>query len=51
MNDWMMITVCGNFYIITPSQGCRPEDHGALNDHVKEIQDMAGNVIWKRNTH
>ena len=46
---WIMITANG-FYPITPSEKCRPEDHGKLNDHVIRIEDMHGNVLWERAT-
>jgi hypothetical protein len=36
------------WYPIQPSEKCKPEDHGALNDHVLSIEDANGNVIWTR---
>ena len=44
---WIMKTADG-FYPIQPSPHCKPEDHGSLNDHVVSIEDIAGNVLWKR---
>ncbi len=44
---WLMFTAEG-FYPIQPSNRCKPEDHGALNDHVTRIEDIFGNVIWRR---
>lgn len=45
---WLMITRDGHFYPIQPSEECKPEDHGELNDHVVRIEDMDGNVLWRR---
>ncbi|WP_205649548.1 hypothetical protein [Agrobacterium sp. CNPSo 2736] len=45
---WIMKTVAGEFYPIQPSDKCKPEDHGRLNDHVVSIEDLEGNVLWKR---
>lgn len=47
MGVWIMFTADG-FYPIQPSKRCRPEDHGALNPHILRIEDIEGNVIWKR---
>jgi hypothetical protein len=44
---WIMFTKDG-FYPIEPSQNCKPEDHGNLNPHVIRIEDLSGNVLWKR---
>lgn len=44
---WIMRTGDG-FYPILPSAKCKPEDHGALNDHVVSIEDAEGNVLWTR---
>lgn len=44
---WIMRTKDG-WYPIQPSAKCKPEDHGRLNDHVLSIEDMDGNVLWKR---
>ena len=44
---WLMFTKDG-FYPIQPSTMCKPEDHGALNDHVIRIEDANGNVLWRR---
>lgn len=46
---WIMRTVNGGFYPIQPSDKCKPEDHGKLNDHVVSIEDVEGHVLWKRN--
>ena len=48
MNEWIMHTKDGFFYPITPSDKCKPEDHGAINDHVAFITDLIGNVLWER---
>lgn len=45
---WIMRTADGGFYPIQPSDKCKPEDHGMLNDHVVAIEDLEGNVLWKR---
>lgn len=45
---WIMRTRDGHFYPIQPSDRCRPEDHGRLNDHVTSIEDVDGNTIWRR---
>ena len=47
---WIMRTADG-FYPIVPSEKCRPEDHGRLNDHVIRIEDTRGNVLWERACH
>lgn len=44
---WIMKTADG-WYPIQPSAKCKPEDHGRLNDHILSIEDMDGNVLWKR---
>lgn len=44
---WIMRTATG-WYPIQPSEKCKPEDHGALNDHITSIEDSAGKVLWKR---
>lgn len=44
---WIMKTKTG-FYPIEPSEKCKPEDHGRLNDHVMMIEDTDGNVLWTR---
>ena len=44
---WIMRTADG-WYPIQPSERCKPEDHGALNEHVQSIEDTDGNVIWRR---
>ena len=44
---WIMKTKHG-FYPIQPSEKCKPEDHGKLNDHVMSIEDGNGKVPWKR---
>ena len=44
---WIMHTAEG-WYPIQPSSRCRPEDHAALNDHVVRIEDVEGNVLWRR---
>lgn len=44
---WVMRTKDG-FYPIQPSDKCKPEDHGRLNDHVMSIEDINGVVIWRR---
>jgi hypothetical protein len=44
---WLMFTADG-FYPIQPSTLCKPEDHGALNDHVTRIEDADGKVLWRR---
>lgn len=44
---WIMRTRDG-FYPIQPSEQCRPEDHGKLNEHVVSIEDAEGTVLWKR---
>lgn len=43
---WTMHTANG-FYPIQPSNLCKPEDHGRLNDHVLRILDAEGNIIWE----
>lgn len=45
---WIMRTVDGGFYPIQPSDKCTPEDHGKLNGHVVAIEDLAGEVLWRR---
>ncbi|QNP81170.1 hypothetical protein [Agrobacterium tumefaciens] len=45
---WIMRTVACGFYPIQPSDKCKPEDHGRLNDHVVSIEDLEGNVLWRR---
>lgn len=44
---WIMRTADG-FYPIQPSLLCKPEDHGNLNPHIVSIEDVDGNMIWKR---
>ena len=44
---WIMRTRDG-WYPIQPSTKCKPEDHGRLNDHVVQIEDRYGKVLWKR---
>lgn len=44
---WIMRTKDG-WYPVQPSTKCKPEDHGKLNDHVVQIEDRDGNVLWKR---
>jgi hypothetical protein len=44
---WIMHTADG-FYPIQPSDRCKPEDHGRLNDHVLRITDESGTTIWQR---
>ena len=44
---WLMFTADG-FYPIQPSEKCKAEDHGRLNDHVIRIEDVAGKVLWRR---
>lgn len=44
---WIMRTADG-FYPIQPSDQCAPEDHGELNDHIVQIEDAEGNVLWRR---
>jgi hypothetical protein len=44
---WIMRTKDG-FYPIQPSEKCKPEDHGRLNDHVQKIEDVNGIVLWER---
>ncbi len=46
---WIMRTKDG-FYPIQPSEKCKAEDHGRLNDHIQQIEDLAGSVLWKRET-
>lgn len=46
---WIMKTADG-FYPIQPSVKCKPEDHGELNHHILSIEDINGNVLWKRPT-
>ena len=45
---WIMRTATGHFYPIQPSTLCKPEDHGELNDHIMQIEDAEGNVLWRR---
>jgi hypothetical protein len=45
---WIMRVANGDWYPIEPSDRCKPEDHGRINPHVSQIEDMAGNVLWKR---
>lgn len=44
---WLMFTADG-WYPIQPSDRCKPEDHGRLNDHVLRIEDVDGNTLWER---
>lgn len=45
---WVMRTSDG-WYPITPTEICRPEDHGRLNPHVKSIEDgRTGKLLWFR---
>jgi hypothetical protein len=44
---WLMHTKDG-FYPIQPSEKCRPEDQGNLNDHIMMISNMDGKILWKR---
>lgn len=44
---WIMRTADG-WYPIQPSEKCRPEDNGNLNNHVISIEDASGNVLWRR---
>lgn len=49
MLDEIWIMRCAGFwYPVQPSRRCKPEDHGALNDHILSIEDAEGNVLWKR---
>lgn len=45
---WIMHTVDGHWYPVTPSVKCTPEDHGFLNDHVVRIENMNGDILWER---
>lgn len=45
---WIMRTRDGFFYPIQPTDRCKPEDHGRLNDHVVAIEDAEGEVLWRR---
>ena len=45
---WLMHTADGFFYPITPSEKCKPSDHGELNPHVTKITDAEGKTIWER---
>lgn len=47
---WIMRTK-DHFYPIQPSELCKPEDHGKLNDHVVSIEDADGRVLWQRRPH
>jgi len=38
---WLMQTKDG-FYPIQPSERCKPEDHGNLNDHIMMISNIEG---------
>lgn len=44
---WLMHTKDG-FYPIQPSERCKPEDHGNLNDHIMMISSLEGDILWKR---
>lgn len=45
---WIMHTASG-WYPIEPSDRCKPEDHGALNQHVLRITDAGnGKTLWER---
>lgn len=44
---WIMKTKDG-FYLIQPTEKCRPEDYGAINNHVMSIEYIDGNVVWER---
>ncbi len=44
---WIMRTADG-WYPVQPSEKCKPEDHGRLNPHVRRIEDVDGNVLWRR---
>lgn len=48
---WIMRTVDNNWYPIQPSEKCKPEDHGRLNNHIVSIEDAAGGVLWQRTQH
>jgi hypothetical protein len=45
---WIMRVKGGHWYTIQPSERCKPEDHGAINPHVVQIEDESGAVIWRR---
>lgn len=45
---WLMHTRDGTFYPIQPSDMCKPEDHGRLNEHLVRIEDADGRTIWTR---
>lgn len=47
---WIMKTADG-WYPIQPSERCKPEDHGNMNEHVLSIEDVDGNVLWQRTKH
>jgi hypothetical protein len=44
---WLMHTKDG-FYPIQPSELCKPEDHGKINDHIMMISNLEGDILWKR---
>jgi hypothetical protein len=44
---WLMHTKDG-FYLLQPSERCKPEDHGNINDHLMMISSFEGDILWKR---
>ena len=44
---WIMRTADG-WYPIQPCDLCKPEDHGRLNPHVLQIEEIGGKVLWVR---
>lgn len=45
---WICRTHDKHWYPIQPSELCKAEDHGMLNNHL--ISDVDGNILWKRST-
>lgn len=45
---WTIEVLDGGFYLIQPSEMCKPEDHGKLNPRILRITDEDGDSIWER---
>lgn len=47
-----MVTRAGNWYIVPAVRGVpleqQAKDHGELNDHIVQVQDLEGNLLWER---
>lgn len=49
----MLIMICENgFYPIDSMEDMplkqQAKDHGELNDHIRRVEDIDGNVLWSR---